>query len=94
MKSMSSCHYGNMGNFTHDSECPYNLWVTVKRRKDDYALFSELSNILHAEHFKQKDSMINASAITEVTKSSTKPWSSTTTNRHLHSSGWSNGEQR
>ena len=44
--------------------------------------------------FKQKDSVINTSATIEVTKSSIKPQSSTTTNHHLRGSGERNGEQR
>ena len=38
--------------------------------------------------------MLNTSAITAVTKSSLKPRSGTTANRHLCSSGEKNGEQR
>ena len=40
--------------------------------------------------FKQKDSVLNTSA---VTKSSMKPQSNATANRHLRSSGKKNGEQ-
>ena len=36
--------------------------------------------------------MLNASAITAVTKSSMKPQSGITANRHLHGSGEENGE--
>jgi len=39
-------------------------------RKGDYTLFSVLSNILDTECFKQKDSVLNTSAITAVAKSS------------------------
>jgi len=46
------------------------------------------------ELFKQKDRVINTSAITAVTKSSMKPWSGATANCHLHGSGERNGEQR
>ena len=38
--------------------------------------------------------MLNTSAITSVTKSSMKPQSGTTANRHLCSSGEKNGKQR
>ena len=38
--------------------------------------------------------MLNTSAITAVTKSSMKPRSGATTNRHLRGSGERNGEQR
>jgi len=38
--------------------------------------------------------VLSTSAITVVTKSSMKPRSSATANRHLHSSGERNGEQR
>ena len=38
--------------------------------------------------------MLNTSAITAVNKSSMKPQSGATTNRHLHGSGERNGEQR
>ena len=38
--------------------------------------------------------MLNTTAITAVTKSSVKPRSSATANRHLRSSGEKNGEQR
>ena len=38
--------------------------------------------------------MLNTSAITAVTKSSMKPRSGATTNRHLSGSGERNGEQR
>jgi len=38
--------------------------------------------------------MLNTSAITAVTNSSMKPQSGVTTNRHLHSNGERNGEQR
>jgi len=38
--------------------------------------------------------VLNTSAITEVTKSSMKPRSGATANRHLHSSEERNGEQR
>ena len=44
--------------------------------------------------FKQKDSMLNTSAITAITKSSMKPRSGTTANRHLGGSGKENGEYR
>jgi len=44
--------------------------------------------------FKQKDSKINTSAFTAVTKSSMKPRSGTTAHRHLRGSGERNGEQR
>ena len=44
--------------------------------------------------FKQKDSVLNTSAISVVTKSSMKPRSGTTTNHHLHGSGERNGDQR
>jgi len=46
------------------------------------------------ERFKQKDGVLNTSAITAVTKSSMKPQSGATTNRHLSGSGERNGEQR
>ena len=42
----------------------------------------------------QKDSVLNTSAITAVTKSSMKPRSGTTTNHHLRGSGERNGKQR
>ena len=38
--------------------------------------------------------MLNTSAITAVTKSSMKPQSGSTINRHLHGSGEKNGKQR
>jgi len=47
-----------------------------------------------SKSFKQKDSVLNTSAITAVTKSSMKPRSGTTANRHLHGSEEGNGEQR
>ena len=50
--------------------------------------------ITFTERFKQKNSMLNTSAITAVTKSSMKPRSGATTNRHLRGSGERNGEQR
>jgi len=65
----------------------------VKRRKGDYPLFPVLSNILQ-NVFKQKDSMINTSTITAVTKSSIKPLSGATTNCPLCDSGERNGEKR
>jgi len=43
---------------------------------------------------KLKDSELNTSAINAITKSSTKPWSDATTNRHLCGSGERNQEQR
>ena len=46
------------------------------------------------ERIKQKDSMLNTSAITAVTKFSTKPRSSTITNCHLRGSGERHVEQR
>ena len=52
-----------------------------------------MSNILK-ERFKQKDSMLNTSVITTVAKSSIKPLSDATANRHLRGSGERNGEQR
>ena len=42
----------------------------------------------------KRDSELNTSAITAVTKSSTKPWSSATTNCHLRGSGERNQVQR
>ena len=45
------------------------------------------------KRFKQKDSVVNTTVITAVTKSSIKPRSSATANRHLHSSEEKNGEQ-
>ena len=50
------------------------------------------SNIF-TERFKQKDSMLNTSAITAVTKFSMKPQKGTTANHHLRGSGERNGEQ-
>jgi len=44
--------------------------------------------------FKQKDSMLSASAITAIIKSSMKPRSGATANHHLHSSAERNGERR
>ena len=44
--------------------------------------------------FKQKDSVLNTSEITAVTKSSMKPRSGATANRHLHGSEERNGEKR
>ena len=52
-----------------------------------------LSNIF-TERFKQKDSVLNTSVITAVTKSSMKPQSGATANCHLHGSEERNGEQR
>ena len=49
---------------------------------------------MFTENFKQKDSMVNTSAITAVTKSSMKPWRSTNTNCHLCGNGERNGKQR
>jgi len=62
----------------------------VKKQKGGYASFSVLSSI----QFKQKDSVLNTSVIATVTKSSMKPRSGATANRHLCSSGERNGEQR
>jgi len=92
MKSISSCHYMEKRLFTQDSTCP-TISESQKKRKGDYALFSVLSNILQ-NIFKQKDSVLNTSVITAVTKSSIKPRSSPTANCRLHSSGERNGEQR
>ena len=64
-----------------------------QRRKGDYASFSVLSNSL-LNIFKQKDSVLNTSAITPVTKVSMKSRSGATANRHLHGSKERNGEQR
>ena len=44
--------------------------------------------------FKQKDSMLNTSAITAITESSMKPRNGATANCHLHGSEKRNGEQR
>jgi len=71
---------------THDSMRPKDRLVTVKRQKGGYALCSVLSN--------NKDSVLNTSAITAITKSSMKSQSGATANRHLRSSGERNGEQR
>ena len=72
-----------------DSALPQDRLVILKRQKGDYASFSVLFN-----SFKQKDSMLNTSATTVVTKSSMKPRSGATANRHLRSSEERNGEQR
>jgi len=64
---------------------PQDRLVTVKRQKGNYALFSVLSKNF-AEGFKQKDSMLNTSAITAVAKVSMKPQSVSTADRHLHGS--------
>ena len=50
--------------------------------------------LIFTKCFKQKDSMINTSVFTAVIKSSIKPRSGTTTNRHLCSSGERYGEQK
>jgi len=78
------------GWFTRDSAYPNN-WVTVNRWMGVITLrFQHFT-----ERFKQKDSVINTSAITAVTKSSMKPWRGTTViNHHLHGSGERNWEQR
>ena len=56
--------------------------------KGDYASF--YCCLTFTERFKQKDSVLNTSAITAITKSSIKPGSGATANRHLCSSGGSN----
>ena len=90
MKSISSLSiHGNTEN-PLVAACAPDQSVTVKRRKGDYALISVLST----EDFKQKDSVLNTSAITAVTKVSMKPQSGATANRHLRSSEERNGEQR
>ena len=80
------------GRFTHDSTNPYDWWATAKRWKGDYISF--LCSPTFYRTFKQKDSAINTSAITAVTKSFMKPWSGATANCHLCVSGERNGEQR
>ena len=75
-----------------DSACPQDRLITVNRQKGDYASFSVLSNILATECFKQKDNVLNFSAITAVTKSSIKARSGTTANCHLCEERY--GEQR
>ena len=81
------------GRSMHDSAHPYNQWATVKRRRG--WLRFVFSIVQHCtENLKQKDSVINTSAITAVTKSSMKPQSGTTANHHLRGSGERNKEQR
>jgi len=54
-----------------------------------------LPNILQNNlQCKQKDSVLNTSAIAAVIKSSMKPQSCATANRHLHGSEERNGEER
>ena len=50
--------------------------------------------MLRVQCFLIKDSVLNTSAITAVTKSSMKPRGSATTNRHIRGSGERNGQQR
>jgi len=74
------------GISTLDSGRPQDWLVTVKMWNAITLFFSVV--LLHfTERFKQKDS---TSAISAVTKSSMKPQSCATANRHLHS----NGKQR
>ena len=84
MKSISSCPYMEIRKIHSWQRASQDQSVTVKRRKGDYALFSIL----------QKDSVLNTSAITAVTKVSMKPRSGATANRHLRGSQERNGEQR
>ena len=71
IKSIFSCPYMEIQKSTCDSKRPKDRLVTVKRRKGDYASCSVLSNILQSV-LKQKDCMLNTSAITAVIKSSMK----------------------
>ena len=76
------------GKFTRDSVHPYNEvkgWLRF--------VFGVVN--IFTEWFKQKNSMINTSAIIAVIKSSMKPWCGATTNCHsVRGSGERNGEQR
>ena len=78
--------YGNTDNSLVTARAPKNRLITVKRLIGDYASFTQ--------RFKRKDSVLNTSAINAITKSSTKPWSVATANRHLCGSGKVNQEQR
>jgi len=78
------------GRFIHYNVHPYDQWVIVKRWLR--FVFSVVQNF--TEHFKQKHSMIDTSAVTVFTKSSMNPWSSPTTNHHLRGSGERNREKR
>ena len=59
------------GKLTPDSSCPYDQWVMVKRQKTIILCFQ--CGLIFTKHFKQKNSVINVSAITAVTKPSMKP---------------------
>jgi len=84
--------YGNTEN-PLVTVCTPKIDYTVKRQKGDSTSLSVLSHNLEND-FKPKDSVLNTSAITAVTKSSMKPRSGATTNRHLRGSGERNQEQR
>ena len=81
------------GKFAHDSVCPYNWWVTVKRRMDHYVLCFQRCLTFY-RMFHTKDSMRNTFATTTVTKSSMKPWRDAAANHHLCGSGERDGVQR
>jgi len=68
MKNISSCHCGNTENSFVTVHIEYSH---SEKAKGDYTSFPELCNIYRT--FKQKDSMLNTSAITAGTKSSMKP---------------------
>jgi len=67
-----SCHCMEMQKFIRDCARPQNRLVTMKRWKGDYALLSELPNILRNVLSKMIE--LNTSAINAITKSSMKPW--------------------
>jgi len=92
MKSISSCPYMEIRKIYSWKRTPQDQSVTVKRSERAIRLRFQCCHF--AERFKQKDSMLNTSAITAVTKVSMNPQSSATANRHLRGSEERNREQR
>jgi len=89
MKGISSCPNGKS---TSDSAPLGSISHSEKVKGRLRFVFSNVKNF--TELFKQKDSVLNTSVITAVTKSYIKPRSSTNANLHLHSSEERNVEQR
>ena len=73
------------GKSTHDSVRPWSISQSEKAKERLCFIFSVVWQF--TEWFKQKDSMLNTTAITAVTMFSMKPWSGATTNCQLHGSG-------
>ena len=89
MKNNSSCHYMEIPKIHLWQRIPPGMISYSEKAKGLLRFIFRV--VLHiTERFKLKDSELNTFAISAITKSSMKPWSGATANRHLRISGQRN----